>query len=211
MDPDHDSALVDLLSRTTPLPVRPISDNLAVRPNCVHVIPPDTNLSIADGILKLQPRERSRLPHRPINAFFESLAQDCRDRAIGVVLSGTASDGTLGLGAIKSEGGITFAQDDSAKYDSMPRSAVAAGCVDFVLSPAGIAHELARIAKHPYIAGVPRAGVAGENRDAVALSGSARNLPGIPGGNSYRQVLLLLLKDAGVDFSLYKSSDRWGC
>ena len=70
-----------------------------------------------------------------------------------MILSGTATDGTLGLEAIKAEGGITFAQDDSAKYDSMPRSAVAAGCVDFVLSPENIAKELARIAKHPYVAG----------------------------------------------------------
>ena len=105
--------------------------------------------------MKLQPRQRTRAPHRPIDTFFESLAQDQRERAIGVVLSGTASDGTLGLEAIKAEGGITFAQDDSAKYDSMPRSAVAAGCVDLVLSPADIAKELARIAKHPYVAGQP--------------------------------------------------------
>jgi two-component system CheB/CheR fusion protein len=74
-------------------------------------------------MLKLQPRPKTRAPHRPIDAFFESLAQDQHDRAIGVVLSGTASDGTLGLEAIKAEGGITFAQDDSAKHDSMPRSA----------------------------------------------------------------------------------------
>ena len=72
-----------------------------------------------------------------------------------MILSGTATDGTLGLEAIKAEGGITFAQDDSARYDSMPRSAVAAGCVDFVLSPEDIAKELARIAKHPYVAGQP--------------------------------------------------------
>src|SRR5260370_8796201 len=91
-----------------------------------------------------------RTPHRPIDSFFESLAQDQRDRAIGVVLSGTASDGTLGLEAIKAEGGITFAQDDSAKHDSMPRSAVAAGCVDLVLPPADLAQHLAQIAKHPY-------------------------------------------------------------
>ncbi len=73
-----------------------------------------------------------------------------------MILSGTASDGTLGLEAIKAEGGITFAQDESAKYDSMPRSAVAAGCVDFVLSPENIAKELARIAKHPYVGGEMR-------------------------------------------------------
>ena len=82
-----------------------------------------------------------------IDSFFESLAEDQRERAVGVILSGAGTDGTVGLEAIKAEGGITFAQDDSAKYDSMPRSAVAAGCVDFVLSPEYIAKELARIAQ----------------------------------------------------------------
>src|SRR5207245_240130 len=91
--------------------------------------------------------------YRSIDSLCESLAQDQRECAIGVILSGTATDGTVGLEGIKAEGGITFAQDDSARYDSMPRSAVAAGCVDFVLSPENIAKELARIARHPYVAG----------------------------------------------------------
>ena len=135
--------------------MREITNNLRVEANHVYVIPPNTNLGIARGVLKLQPRPETRTPHRSIDFFFESLAQDQRERAIGVILSGTATDGTLGLEAIKAEGGITFAQDDSARYDSMPRSAVAAGCVDFVLSPENIAKELARIAKHPYVAGQP--------------------------------------------------------
>ncbi len=83
----------------------------------------------------------------------QSLAQEQQERAIGVILSGTASDGTLGLEAIKAEGGITFGQDESAKYDSMPRNAVAAGCADLVLPPEGIARELTRIAKHPHVTG----------------------------------------------------------
>src|SRR5258705_4045717 len=97
----------------------------------------------------LQPRVEISGAHRSIDFFLESLAQDQRERAIGVILAGTASDGTLGLEAIKAEGGITFAQDASAKYDSMPRSAIAAGCVDLVLSPEMMAQELARIARHP--------------------------------------------------------------
>lgn len=152
LDPEHEIALTQILSRATALPVCDVTNNQPVQPNCVYIIPPDTNLSIAKGLLKLQPRPKTRTPHRPIDSFFESLAADHGERAIGVVLSGTASDGTLGLEAIKAEGGITFAQDDSAKYDSMPRSAVAAGCVDLVLSPKEIAEELARIAKHPYVA-----------------------------------------------------------
>ena len=154
LDPEHESALTQLLTRATSMPVREVTNNLRVEPNHVYVIPPNTNLGIARGRLETSAaRRRTRTPHRSIDFFFESLAQDQRERAIGVILSGTATDGTLGLEAIKAEGGITFAQDDSARYDSMPRSAVAAGCVDFVLSPEDIAKELARIAKHPYVAG----------------------------------------------------------
>jgi two-component system, chemotaxis family, CheB/CheR fusion protein len=150
LDPEHESALAQILARATSLSVNEITDNQPILPDHVYVIPRDTSLSIEHGVLKLKPRLRVRTLHRPIDSFFESLAQDQCDRAIGVVLSGTASDGTLGLEAIKAEGGITFAQDDSAKHNSMPRSAVAAGCVDLVLSPADIAKELGRIAKHPY-------------------------------------------------------------
>ena len=155
LDPEHESALTQLLARATKMPVREITNNQRVEANHVYVIPPNTNLGIARGVLKLEPRPEMRTPHRSIDFFFESLAEDQRECAIGVILSGTATDGTLGLTAIKAEGGITFAQDDSARYDSMPRSAVAAGCVDFVLSPQDIAKELARIAKHPYVAGQP--------------------------------------------------------
>lgn len=107
---------------------------------------------------------------RSIDSFLESLAEDQRERAIGVILSGAGTDGTVGLEAIKAEGGITFAQDDSAKYDSMPRSAAAAGCVDFVLSPEYIAKELARIAQHPYVAGPPLDGASPEDDRAVATA-----------------------------------------
>src|SRR5438309_6624798 len=110
-------------------------------------------MAIAQGVLKLQRRQAGRAPHHSVDFFFESLAQDQHERAVGVILSGNASDGTLGMEAIKAEGGITLAQDESAKYDSMPRSAIAAGCVDFVLSPENIAKELARIARHPCAAG----------------------------------------------------------
>src|SRR6185295_11704967 len=118
-------------------------------PNHVYVIPRNTSLRIDRGVLKLQPRSRARGVQRPIDSFLESLAENCGDRAIGVVLSGTGMDGTVGLEAIKAEGGITFAQDASARYEAMPRSAIAAGCADFVLAPAEIAAELVRITKHP--------------------------------------------------------------
>ena len=157
LDPEHESALTQILARATSLPVREITNNQPVQANHVYIVPRDTNLTIVQGVLKLEPRQRARTPHRPIDTFFESLALDQRERAIGVVLSGTASDGTRGLEAIKAEGGITFAQDGSAKHDSMPRSAVGAGCVDLVLSPADIAQELARIAQHPHVVGRPLA------------------------------------------------------
>ena len=229
LDPDHESALTQILSRATALPVREITDNQPVEANHVYVIPRDTNLRIVQGLLKLEPRERTRAPHRPIDSYFESLAQDQHERAIGVVLSGTASDGTLGLEAIKAEGGITFAQDHSAKYDSMPQSAVAAGCVDQVLSPTDIAKELARIATHPYIAGQPfayspssrrrekdRADAIGRQDDGTPLSSDGREtspeggrqaLDGKHGGaNGYKKIILLLRNHCGVDFSVYKPS-----
>src|ERR1700679_2741972 len=119
LDPQHESALAQILSRAATMPVREVTHNQRVEADHVYVIPPDTGLLIADGILKLHPRLASRTPSRCIDAFLESLAQDQRERAIGVILSGSATDGTLGLEAIKAEGGITFAQDDSAGYDSM--------------------------------------------------------------------------------------------
>src|SRR2546425_13042487 len=139
LDPDHESALVQILSRVTSMPVREVANELRIVPNHVYIIPPNTDMATAEGVLKLQRRRAGRAPHHSIDFFFESLAQDQRECAIGVILSGTASDGTLGMEAIKANGGITFAQDESARYDSMPRSAIAAGCVDFVFSPGGIA------------------------------------------------------------------------
>ena len=158
LDPVRPSALTKLLAKATSLPVRQVTNNLRVQPNQISIIPPNTNMTIAGGVLKLQPRQETAGAHRSIDFFFESLAHDQHECAIGVVLSGAATDGTLGLEAIKAEGGITFAQDESARYDSMPRSAVAAGCVDFALAPKQIAQELARIARHPSLRGahVPR-------------------------------------------------------
>ena len=197
LDPNHESALTEILSRSTSLPVREIANDERVRVDHVYVIPPDTTLIIAEGVLKLQRRQRTGAPHRSIDTFFESLAQDQRERAVGVVLSGTANDGTMGLEAIKAEGGITFAQDDSAKHDSMPLSAVAAGCVDLILSPADIAKELVRIASHPYVAGQSLLTSATTPAQADQVDAEAD-------GDGYKKILLLLRSHSGVDFSLYK-------
>jgi len=104
LDPEHESALTQLLARATKMPVREITNNQRVEANHVYVIPPNTNLGIARGVLKLERRPETRRPHRSIDFFFESLAEDQRGRAIGVILSGTATDGTRGLAAIKSRG-----------------------------------------------------------------------------------------------------------
>ena len=217
LDPDHESILVQLLSRDTRLPVHQITDNQRVRANQVYVIPPDTNLTIVQGVLKLTPRARMHTLHRPIDILFESLAHDQKNLAVGIVLSGTATDGTVGLEAIKAEGGITFAQDDSAKHSSMPRSAVAAGCVDFVLPPADIAKELGRIARHPSFTRSPRSlsiharadgEAAREDEDTPSRPPEARSHThgARDADEGYRTILELLRDHSGVDFSLYKAA-----
>jgi two-component system CheB/CheR fusion protein len=156
LDPTHTSALEEILSRSTRIPVTEVKTETPVESNHIYVIPPNADLTIRSGVLHLSPRSLGRGQHRPIDSFLHSLAEDCGDRCIAVILSGTATDGTSGCLAVKAVGGITFAQDDAtAKHTGMPRSATEAGCVDFVLPPRGIAEELARIEKHPYIARVP--------------------------------------------------------
>src|SRR5215469_13943742 len=151
LDPTHESAMTELLSRATRMTVSQVQDGIRLKPNQVYVIPPGQDMTMSDGVLRLARRERAGL-HMPIDTFFRSLAAELRSNAIGVILSGTASDGTLGVAAIKNEGGITIAQDSkSAKYDGMPNSAIASGCIDLVLPPERIAEEITRIRHHPYV------------------------------------------------------------
>jgi len=201
LDPQHGSALTQLLTRATSMPVREVTNNLRVETNHIYVIPPNTNLGIVQGVLKLRPRPQTSGAQRSIDFFFESLAHDQGERAIGVILSGTATDGTLGLKAIKAEGGMTFAQDDSARYDSMPRSAVAAGCVDFILKPADIAKELARIGTHPHVA-------RGPEKSTTDQHGAARRRDErqTMQANGFKEILLLLRNHSTVDFSVYKAA-----
>src|SRR5215472_15571065 len=126
LDPTHGSVLPAILSRTTRIPVAEVTDGVVVEPDHVYVIPANTNMIIQRKVLRLGVRTLTRAQHMPIDHFLQSLASDRAELAIGVILSGTASDGTQGCMAIKTSGGITFAQDDrSAKYNSMPRSAAA--------------------------------------------------------------------------------------
>ncbi len=144
--PDHKSLLTEILARTTQMPVNEVKDGMAVEPNQVYVIPPNTKMVLCKGVLKLSPREKIYGKYMPGDAFFTSLAIDRGHKAIAVVLSGGDGDGSLGLKAIKAAGGMTFAQcQDTAKFDSMPNTAVATGNVDFVLPPEKIAEELAKL------------------------------------------------------------------
>ncbi len=190
LDPHRESAFSEILSRVTTMPVMEVVDRIPVQPDHVYVIPPNSCLVIDHSALHLLPRDEKQSVSVTIDTFFRSLATDQGKNAIGIVLSGTGSDGTLGLGAIKSEGGITFAQSsESAKYDGMPASAISAGHVDFVLDPEGIAGELARIRNHPYVADkeVPESERGDASREA-----------------QLGQVFRLLRRLTKVDFSDYK-------
>ncbi len=182
--PSHPSALSEILARATKMPVMEVRDEPTVEPNRVYVIPPDRSMIIVGGSLQLLPRE-GRGAHHPIDQFFRTLAKEQRHRAIGIVLSGTATDGTIGLEEIKAEGGITFVQDATAQYEGMPHSAIASGCVDFVLPPDEIAREIVRIGHHPYV--VPETGDA-DSDDKLNLA----------------LVVQLLHHATGVDFTGYK-------
>src|SRR6266545_1513448 len=195
LDPKHESILPELLAKATRMPVSEVEDGTPVAPDHIYVMPRNTSMAIEGGALRLRPREEGRMLRHPIDAFLQTLAEDQSTRAIGVILSGTATDGTLGLEAIKAEGGITFAQEPkSARYDSMPRSAVAAGCVDFTLKPEGIAEEIARISRHPYVAPAEIAEPGAEGTAQPAVK------------NGFNKILALLRRVTGVDFSLYKTN-----
>ena len=130
LDPHHSSQLVQILTRETSLPIKEVTDGELLRPDQVYIMPPNREMTLEKGILRLWGRSESRVKHMPIDRFFISVAEEQGPSAIGVVLSGSASDGTRGLNAIKEKGGITIAQDErSARYSSMPSSAVSSGNV----------------------------------------------------------------------------------
>jgi len=186
LDPNYKSMLRELLGRESKMPVVSIEQNMRVRANHVYVLPQNQHLTITQGFLQLQPRKKSD-GHHPIDEFFNSLAKDQGNWAIGVLLSGTGTDGTTGLESIKAEGGITFVQTEaSAAFSAMPAHALAAGCVDFALKPELIAHELKRIARHPAI-----------SQPKYIKPDSEADL---------HRLFALLRTLTGVDFSHYKHS-----
>jgi two-component system, chemotaxis family, CheB/CheR fusion protein len=188
LDPTHTSMLAEALARATSMKVVTAASGTKVEPNHVYVIPPNADLALEGNTLQLVPREQSRRPHLAIDFFFRSLASHREAQAIGVVLSGSGSDGTEGLRAIKAEGGFTFAQAPStAKFGDMPQSAIRAGVVDTGMPIPALARELVRLSRHPYVR---------HDRPSPA--------PSEKGEDSFERILALILSRTGVDFSEYK-------
>jgi len=189
--PDHESILADLIRRYTRMSVFEVVDGMVVRPNCAYIIPPGRDMAFLNGTLQLLEPLKPRGQRLPIDFFFRSLAQDQHHRAIGVVLSGTGSDGTAGVRAIKSEGGMVMAQSpESTEFDGMPRSALATGLVDFELPPAEMARQLMAYTAH-------------------AFGKSLSRPPAIPipkQENAVKKIFVLLRSQTGHDFSQYKPS-----
>jgi two-component system CheB/CheR fusion protein len=190
LDPKHHSNLTEILAKVSAIPVQRATDGLEIEPNQLYVIPPDAALDIANQTLRVTPRApTSSGPHMPIDHFLLSLAHERGSRAIGVVLSGAGSDGAAGLDAVKTAGGVTFAQDPAtAKFDSMPEAAIERGCVDFVLSPEAIAAELTKLGQHSYMADDEKAGLL-ESADVK---------------DQFDPILTLLRNATGIDFALYR-------
>lgn len=191
LDPTHKALLPELLQRFTTMPVREAQQDMHIEPDCVYVIPPNTELSVINGRLKLASPAVPRGMRLPINVLFSSLASAQGERAIAVILSGMGSDGTLGMQAIKAVGGLNVVQEpDSAQFDAMPRSAIAAGCADIV-APTG---ELpARILAYVDQVPVPDTATEEETQPAAASP-------------PLENIIRLLQKRTRHDFTLYKNS-----
>lgn len=190
LSPDHKSLMVELLSRHTGMKVLQAEDGMPLEANTVFLIPPRKVMTVSQGRLRLADKADRPLPSFPIDIFFNSLAESLGDRAAGVILSGTGSDGTRGIRALKEEGGLIMVQDPaSAKFDGMPRNAIATGLADYVLSPEQMPVELMKYVSHPF---------ARAERDAkIAEPGDE---------NKLARIFTLLKNHSGVDFTFYKQS-----
>jgi two-component system CheB/CheR fusion protein len=190
LSPTHRSMMVQLLGRETVMAVREASDGLVPEPNAVYVAPASHNLAIIEGSFRLTEAKRDAVPKPSVNSFFASLAAEKGEDAVGVILSGTGSDGTAGMREIKAAGGFTFAQDPAtAKYSGMPQSAIDSGCVDWVLAPDAIAAEIARIVRN-----LPPARVV----EAAP-----------PAATALKRLLLKVKQRTRIDFAGYKEGTLW--
>ncbi|WP_420798841.1 chemotaxis protein CheB [Geothrix limicola] len=188
--PDHKSLLTELIQRSTQMKVYEVEDGMVVQPNCAYIIPPGRDMAFMKGTLQLLEPSAPRGQRLPIDFFFRSLAQDQHDLAIGIVLSGTGSDGTLGLRAIKAEGGMAMVQSpDSAEYDGMPTSAIATGLVDYELAPAKMPAQLMAYVAH-----------------AFSKPPLSKIAPTPKSENALKKLFILLRAQTGHDFSSYKPS-----
>ena len=191
LDPTRPSLLADILAKRTPMQVTQAEEGMAIAAGYVYVIPPNTSMSVVQGTLRLKPRNSTMGTPMPVDDLLESLAKDQGANAIGIVMSGSGTDGAIGMQAIKGYGGITFAQDETtARFASMPRAAVSLGCVDFVLAPRGIAREVLRVAAHPHLVADEGGGLAGNAVDA--------------GSADLRPLFRKLFASFQIDFSHYK-------
>jgi two-component system CheB/CheR fusion protein len=189
---EHTSTLPEILQKVAPFPVHQITDNIHLKPDNLYIIPQNKIVTAVDGVLKLAELDGKNKKNNTIDLFFSSLGVVHQSYAIGVILSGALNDGTLGLQVIKSYGGLTFAQDQgSAAFDSMPKSAVNSGAVDFVLPPEKIAEHLIRV-----------------NNPFHTDYSPAEILDTIPqqDGETFKQILTVLRVRRGVDFTYYKQS-----
>jgi two-component system CheB/CheR fusion protein len=211
LSPRQESMLAELLGAAGHVPVVQVTDGMEIKPGRLHVIPPNAQMSIEDGgRLRLMPRPEDRSQYKPVDFFLRSLAAYAQSKAIGVVLSGTDADGAAGLREIKGVGGITIAQEPStARYDGMPRSAIATGVVDLVLTPEQLAEELVRISTHPYVREVEVRGGGGSGAGAGTRRGADGDGEGdaaaTPSADENLARIFTLVRNAtGVDFTHYK-------
>ncbi|OGQ56429.1 MAG: hypothetical protein A3J24_06110 [Deltaproteobacteria bacterium RIFCSPLOWO2_02_FULL_53_8] len=186
----HKSIMADLLGKYTWMKIVEITDGVKIKPGVVYLNPPGKDVAILKGVLYLTESDISHPVRFPIDSFFVSLAQAQRERAICIVLSGTGSDGTLGLKAVKREGGVTFAQEEKqAKYAGMPGSAISTGMVDYVMPVEEMPGVVVGFSGHPYFLVTERAASAGKEFD-----------------NSLQKIFLIVRSKTGHDFSNYKLS-----
>lgn len=190
LSPNYRSMLVQLIGRETDMPVKAVEDGDIPRPGCIYIAPPKWNLHLRDGHFVLEEPRPDIGPRPSVNLFFRSLAEAKGESAMGVILSGTGSDGTLGIRAIKANGGITFAQEPgSAKYSGMPQSAINAVEIDYVLPPANIAQQIHRLVQRD--AAIPYA------------------FPDETDSQRFGRLLLEVRRRTKIDFSGYKESTLW--
>jgi len=186
--PDHKSILSDLVKRYTRMQVFDVTDGMVVQPNCTYIIPPNYDMAFLNGSLQLLEHVVSRGLRMTIDFFFRSLAQDQHERAICIVLSGTGSDGSLGVRAVKGEGGMVMAQNpESTDFSGMPSNAIATGLVDYILPPAEMPARLIAYAAHAFGNKIRRT-----------------SPPSVTAEDILKKVCILLRDSTGHDFSQYK-------